>query len=613
MLTHDLTQGTLEWAAHRATHFNASDAPAMLGCSPYKTRTELLHEMHTGLVAEVDSATQRRFDDGHRFEALARPLAAAIIGEALFPVTGSEGRLSASFDGLTMDESIAFEHKSLNDELRGLLPAPEMVEHEACNAIIPKHYRVQMQQQCMVSGATRVLFMATKWDGDYLIETRHCWYESDAALAAEIAAGWAQFEIDLAAYVPSETAPAIVAAAVTALPAVSVNVSGEIVVKDNFKAFETALRDFIEHRLIREPSSDQDFADLDLQIKALKGAEAALDAAEVQMLSQVDAVDAAKRTKDMLHKLTRDNRLMAEKLLATRKEQIKGEIVAGGIADLRKHIDSLNTRLGKPYMPAVPADFAGAAKNKRTVDSLRESVNQELTRCKIESNGIADNIQLNLNYLREHAKDHAFLFADTAQIVLKAPDDLQALVKLRISEHQAEVARKEEETRERIRSEEKAKLEREQAEAAQKLIDDAAAARRDEQNAASTAAMQGIAEARQEESLPASVLDAMEVVATDLIADLAVGRAASTSANVVPMRAAAAPAPAAAPATPPTMKLGDINALLSPIALTAEGLATLGFPAATVKSAKLYHHRDLTNICAALHDLLDRVQAKQAA
>lgn len=439
MLSHELTQGTPQWAAHRATHFNASDAPAMMGCSPYKTRSELLHEMHTGLTVEVNSATQRRFDDGHRFEALARPLAAAIIGEALFPVTGSEGRLSASFDGLTMDESIAFEHKSLNDELRGLMPAPEMVEHEACNAIIPKHYRVQMQQQCMVSGASRVLFMATKWDGDTLVEARHCWYESDAALAAEITAGWAQFEIDLAAYVPTETAPTIVAAAVTALPAVSVNVTGEIVVKDNFKAFETALRDFIEHRLIREPSSDQDFADLDLQIKALKGAEAALDAAEVQMLSQVEAVDVAKRTKDMLHKLTRDNRLMAEKLLATRKEQIKGEIVAGGIADLRTHIDSLNTRLGKPYMPAIAADFASAAKNKRTVDSLRESVKQELTRCKIESNGIADNIQLNLNYLREHAKNHVFLFADTAQIVLKKPEDLQALVKLRISEHQAEV------------------------------------------------------------------------------------------------------------------------------------------------------------------------------
>jgi hypothetical protein len=85
------------------------------------------------------------------------------------------------------------------------------------------------------------------------------------------------------------------------------------------RAFETALRDFLEHRLIREPKTDQDFADLDVQIKAMKGAEAALDSAEAQMLAQIQTVDAAKRTKDMLAKLVRDNRLMAEKLLRRRR------------------------------------------------------------------------------------------------------------------------------------------------------------------------------------------------------------------------------------------------------------------------------------------------------
>ena len=115
---HSFAQGGPEWHAHRATKFNASDAPAMMGCSPHQTRTELLTRMKTGISQDVDAATQRRFDDGHRFEALARPLAEQIIGEDLYPVTGSNGMLSASFDGLTMDESTAFEHKSLNDALR---------------------------------------------------------------------------------------------------------------------------------------------------------------------------------------------------------------------------------------------------------------------------------------------------------------------------------------------------------------------------------------------------------------------------------------------------------------------------------------------------------------
>ena len=45
MHTHHLIAGTAEWHAHRARHFNASDAPAMLGCSPYTSRTELLRKL----------------------------------------------------------------------------------------------------------------------------------------------------------------------------------------------------------------------------------------------------------------------------------------------------------------------------------------------------------------------------------------------------------------------------------------------------------------------------------------------------------------------------------------------------------------------------------------
>jgi len=459
MQQHNLIQGSPEWLAYRANHDNASDAPAMLGCSPYKTREQLLHERHTGLTADVDAATQNRFDDGHRFEALARPLGEKIIGEELYPVVGSKGNLSASFDGLTMLEDIAFEHKSLNNDLRAV-----MVDGCAGDCL-PMHYQVQMEQQCMVSGCKKVLFMASKWQGDELVEERHCWYTPNPDLAAKIRAGWAQFAEDLAAFVPTERAIAPVASAVTALPAVAVQVSGSIAVKTNFSAFETALRDFIDNRLIRKPESDQDFADLGLQIKALSNAEAALNAAEVQMLSQVEAVDLAKRTKDMLFKLARDNRLMAEKLLDARKEQIKIEQVQRGRDELASHISALNTRLGKPYMPAIAADFAGAIKGKRTVDSLRDAINTTLANAKIEASAVADRIQINLNTLRELAKDHAFLFSDTPSLVLKDSEHVTVLVKQRIAEHQQAEADRLEAERERIRKEEAERLEREAADA----------------------------------------------------------------------------------------------------------------------------------------------------
>jgi hypothetical protein len=129
---------------------------------------------------------------------------------------------------------------------------------------------------------------------------------------------------------------------------------------------------------------------------------------------------------------------------------------------LAKHVATLVLRLGKPYMPVIQADFAGVIKGKKTIASLRDAVDTELSRAKIEANATADRIQLNLNSLRDLAKDHAFLFADAAQVVLKANDDCETLIKLRIAEHATAEAKRIESERERIRAEEVAKLAREQ-------------------------------------------------------------------------------------------------------------------------------------------------------
>jgi len=59
---HNLIQGSAAWHQHRATARNASDASAMMACSPYKSRTALLKERATCITPEVDAATQARFD-----------------------------------------------------------------------------------------------------------------------------------------------------------------------------------------------------------------------------------------------------------------------------------------------------------------------------------------------------------------------------------------------------------------------------------------------------------------------------------------------------------------------------------------------------------------------
>lgn len=566
----NLVQGSPEWLAHRAQHFNASDAPAMLGCSPYKTRTQLLDELARGFAAEVDAGTQRLFDAGHRFEALARPLAESILGEDLYPVVGTNGSLSASFDGLTLAGDVVFEHKTLNAELR------ECMEGEDEGPRLPLHYRVQMEQQLLVSGASKALFMATKWDGDTLIESRHCWYSPDPALRAQILAGWEQFERDLAAHVPAAVAPVVIAQPVQALPAVAVTVSGDIAIRDNFGAFEVALRDFLENRLIREPKTDQDFADLDVQIKAMKSAEAALDSAEAQMLAQIQTVDTAKRTKDMLAKLVRDNRLMAEKLLASEKERRKAEIVNGGQAALRQHISALQARVGVAI--SVPADFAGVIKGKKSLASMEDAIGTELARAKIEASRIADLIDLNNGQMVKAEAGH--LFPDFAQVCTKAAEDFANLITGRA---QAAAQRLEAE-RQRIRAEEAARLE-----ARDRLEREAAAARA--QREAQAAEQQRQAEA-----------------AAAVAAQQAVQAAAAPAPAPAPIAAPSlAPAPevrtfarAAAPAHEQfTVRLGEIQTLIAPFSITAEGLAQQGFQAHVERGLKLYRKSDVRAICLA--------------
>jgi predicted phage-related endonuclease len=579
MKTMNLIPNSPEWLAHRVAgfagkpYFNASDAPAMMGCSPYTSRSELIKRLATGLSPDVDPATQRRFDDGHRFEALARPLAEDIIGEDLYPVTGTEGRYSASFDGLTVMGDIAFEHKTLNSDLRRSFSEMDGIisEHReaAAGDQLGLHYRVQMEHQAMVSGCTRVLFMASQWNGDALVEERHCWYLPDAALRAQIANGWAQLEKDLATYVPEEIIVAPVAAPQISLPAVSITVNGSIALVDNLSKFGAALEAYIE-RINKKPETDQDFADLEATVKTLKTAEDALDAAESGALAQTESIDTMRRTVALYRDTARSNRLLVEKLVKAEKENRRTKIVSDAAADLIIHIRTLNERLGKNYMTTIPSDFAGAVKGLKSLDSMRDKVSVEVARCKIEANAMADRIQANIAYAEDHIEQSQV--PDLATLVLKAPDDFAAVVQQRLI---AQIQR-EAETRERIRAEEQAKAEKE---AREKLAAEQAEAAAQTTAALATAVLQQAATPAAQPA-PQAVLSLGDVLQAAAPAPIAHALGVQQAAYI---------------------KLGDINARLAPISLTADGLAQLGFPhIATDKSAKLYRDCDFGDICAAL-------------
>lgn len=561
---HQLVQGTPEWDQFRLNHHGASEAAAMLGISPTTRRTDLLKAKHTGLPREFSRFVQERvLDKGHEVEALARPIVEEIIGDDLFPVTCSRGKLSASCDGLTMDRLTAFEHKQWNAEL-----AAQVSEDE-----VPEHHMAQCQQILYVTGAERVIFTVSNGTRDKFLTTT---VEPDDAWFERLERGWEQFEQDLEAFTPAEPAdPEPTGRTPDNLPALRIEISGEVRAS-NLQAYrEHALAVF--GGINRELTTDQQFADAEKTVKWCQEVEERLAAAKQHALSQTPSIDELFRTIDDISAEARRVRLDLDKLVKARKEAIRGEIVATGQQALRDHIAALNARLGKPYMPTVPADFAGAIKGKRSIDSLRDAVDSELARAKIAASEIADRIDANLKHLREKASEHPFLFANAATIVLKAQDDLQALVSSRIADHErAEAARLERE-RESIRAEEQARADREAR----------------ERQAAADAEAQRQAQA------------AIAAAATPAAAPVAQpGQAAS----VVVQRQAAASDTAA------RIKLGQINDRIAPLSISADGLAELGFePVAVERSSKLYREADFPRICAAIVERVQMAAALQAA
>jgi len=560
MKIHDLVQGSQEWHEFRLTHHGASEAAAMLGLSKNTTRSELMHMKHTGTPKEFSDWVQKNIlDHGHEVEAMARPIIEERIGDDLYPVTCSNedegGNLSASCDGLTMAGDTAFEHKQWAKELAASVAA----------GVLPEDHMPQCQQIMLVTGASRVVFTVSDGTPENMV---HMDVRPDPEWFSRIKAGWAQFDRDFDAYVPPEPEPSIVAEPVEALPAVYVQVSGQIDVRQNFKAFETALRDFLDNKLIREPKDDKDFLDLDLQIKVMKKAEEALNSAEAQMLAKITSVDEAKRHKDVLSKLVRDNRLMAEKLFDSEKARRKEGKAAAASKAFAEHVEKLQSAIVGAILVVPAPDFKGAIKGLKTMTSTQDKLDTALANGKIAADQQAEDLSAKLAWFGVAAEEFRALFADLQQLVAKPMEDFKLAVLARIEVHKKVEAARLEAERERIRAEEQAKAEAEAA-------------------ARATLAPQ---------PAPAAVT------------------AQRATAAVAHQRAEAAndPQTAPEPSGPPSLRLGQINERLAPVALSSDGLTRLGFaPAATDKAAKLYHEADFPRICAALVRHIQSVQARQ--
>lgn len=494
MKTLDLIQGSEEWQAARAKYFTASEAPAMLGLSKYQSRQELLRQKATGHAPEVSEQKQRLFDRGHEAEAAARPIVEEIIGDELFPATGTlevEGLpLLASFDGITMDESVVWENKLRNEQLVA----------DVENGVIGDHYWPQLEQQLLVSGADKAYFTTSDGTPE---NTVGMWYQSVQKRRQQLIAGWKQFAEDLANYQHVEVSAPVTAAPIEGFGALVLRVEGKVLAS-NLDAFQGGARAFLE-RLPKadQLKTDQDFADAAEAVKKCAEAEDKIESAKALGLAQMGDVDAVMRVADQIKAEIRAARLSLEKVVKVEKENRKSALVRDTSEQFANHLQLLLKRTGVP-IPNT-GSFGGVIKGLSSLDSIRDKLAAALATAKIEANAVADRIEENRKAIPE---DKMFLFPDFSSVCMKSPEDFDALISSRYFKHKEAEEKRLEQERERIRREEQAKAEREQQEKAaaerkeQERIAAEAKAKADREAAEKAAAAQREEAAKAEQAKP---------------------------------------------------------------------------------------------------------------
>lgn len=550
MKTLTLQQGSPEWLAHRRTTRNASEASVMMGAFPGMSRRELVRLRAVGLDREFSDYVQEKIlDRGHAVEPALRALAESIIGEDLYPVTGvsDDGYLGASFDGVTFDERTILEAKQWNADKaanveRGVIP--------------PQDYWQIVQQFAVCTAAERCLYLVG--DGSEPGTVR-LWIDRSEIEAdiPKLLAGWQQFDADVAAYEPEPIKAEVVAAPVAGFGALSLRVEGRVLAS-NLDAFKADAEAFIAR--LPKPSelqTDQDFADGEAAVKACAEAESRIKAAREAALAQMADVDSLLRTAQDISETIRAARLALERAVKAEKENRRAEIVQRASEAYRQHVEALKAETKGVWLPLAAPDFAGAIKGKKSLSSMKDAVDTVLAQAKIAANESAAHIRAALALLTEETAEHKHLFPDYLTFIGKPLDDIRALVRGRIAEHKAAEEAKAEQLREKIRREEAEKL------AAEQRAKDAEAEK-----------------AKQQDTTPVAE----------------VSEPAPTPAPIAPV---AADRPGA------RIKLGDINARIAPLSITAEGLASLGFqPVGQERAAKLYAEADFPRMCASLTELL---------
>lgn len=441
----DVKPNTSEWLKAREERFCASEAPAMMGCSPYKTRTQLLDEKKGWKAEEEISAfKQNLFQKGHEFEEKQRTFIELDMMLDIPPVVGIrkfrgiKTELLASLDGYNEPSKVIWEHKSWNEKLVA----------NVSNGILEPFYYWQLEHQCLVADLKEVMFTVSNGTYDQRITMT---YKSVPERRKELVAGWKQFEKDLETHELQAKKTVTVEAPTVNLPAIVADVSNGVITTNVQEVLNT-IKTLAEDEMSRELVSDFDFSAKENLTKAVKKARESLKAkvaaVEAGFTEFADFRSVAAELDSILQKMQSDG----EKKVKTEKEKRIQAI----IDEHRQSVIDYLRAVSEPFEGLEDSiifnaadytpDFKAAVKGKRTLESMDSACRDLAAQAKISISETAELASENLGWIKDGGllSDYGFLFRDLESILTQQQQAFQAICKQRISDYGLEQKEKEE-------------------------------------------------------------------------------------------------------------------------------------------------------------------------
>lgn len=427
MKTHNIEQSTPEWHEFRSRHHGSSEAAAMLGLSKNIKRDELLTIKKTGTPKEFSDWVEKNiFENGHRVEALAREIIEDRLCEELLTSVFSLDKLSCSVDGITADGVLVFEHKQHSKDLFD----------SVWMGVLPEEHMPQCQQILLITKAKYVLFVVSDGTAENMATIE---VYPDTEYQERIITAWKQFDKDLETFVPPVIKEKITVE-LKQLPALDIKVNGSIMV-NNLPEVKQQVKQFLAS-INTNLETDEDFVRADAEAKQCRAA--AKESKNIlDSMANKELADIKRDVEAMAESLNKMG-LSLEKLVKEEKENKRRNAVksaymlaADHASELAKEIKLINFLVIAQALNKE-SNFTESTKGLKTIASLENAVNTKRAEVIIALDAAAQNVRKKLAWLTDTG--HESLFPDLQQIIMKADDDFQLILKTRIAEHEAKVA-----------------------------------------------------------------------------------------------------------------------------------------------------------------------------